>query len=147
MHEFSHHFLPSSFERYIVVDAENNYTIDTRHNHHIFKTKHRTTFSSKLPKHNFVTIWNGININDTVPKLISSSCYVRDFAKKTNSKNPRLLCKWSRSHSDFFCGKSSNNSPKAVLIFWSSIPCVFCTFLKVVGYYDLNYYLCMSLMI
>ena len=45
------------------------------------------------------------------------------------------------SHGIFFCGKSSQNSPKPVLIFWSSIPCVFClyigpTLLKVVGYYD-----------
>ena len=66
------------------------------------------------------------------------------FVKKKNSKNPRLLWKWvggSRSHSDFFGGKSSQNSPKPVLIFWSSIPCVFClynTLLKVVGYYDLS---------
>ena len=40
------------------------------------------------------------------------------------------------------CGKSSQNSPTPVLIFWSSkpIPCVFClnTLLKVVGYYDLS---------
>ena len=40
------------------------------------------------------------------------------------------------------CGKSSQNSPKPVLIFWSSVPCVFClynyTLLKVVRYYDLS---------
>ena len=41
-----------------------------------------------------------------------------------------------------FFGKSSQNI--SVLIFWSSIPCVFClyiyvyTLLKVVGYYDLS---------
>ena len=35
----------------------------------------------------------------------------------------------------FFLGKSSQNSPKPVLIFWSSIPCAL---LKVVGYYDLS---------
>ena len=37
-----------------------------------------------------------------------------------------------------FFGKSSKNSPKPVLIFWSSIARVFClyTLLKVVGYYD-----------
>ena len=34
---------------------------------------------------------------------------------------------------NFLCGKSQN-SPKPVLIFWSSIPCL----LKVVGYYDLS---------
>ena len=43
------------------------------------------------------------------------------------------------------CGKSSQNSSKPVVIFWSSsssIPCVFCLYcnalLKVVGYYDLS---------
>ena len=37
--------------------------------------------------------------------------------------------------------KSAQNSPKPVVIFWSSIPSVFCllyTLLKVVGYYDLS---------
>ena len=52
---------------------------------------------------------------------------LRDFAKIKNSKK-------------IFLGQSSQNSPKQVLIFWSSIPCVFClyTLLKVVGYYDLS---------
>ena len=36
--------------------------------------------------------------------------------------------------SDFYFGKLSHNSPKPVLIVWSSIPCV----LKVVSYYDLS---------
>ena len=47
----------------------------------------------------------------------------------------------------FLCGKLSQNSPKPVLIFWSSIPCVFClyTLLKVDGYYDLSF-LSMSVM-
>ena len=43
----------------------------------------------------------------------------------------------SRSYPEFFF-KSSQNKPKPVLLFWSSI-CVFCyTLLKVVGYYDLS---------
>ena len=45
------------------------------------------------------------------------------------------------SYSDFlFCfGKSSQNSSKPVLIFWSSIQCVLCVYmLKVVSYYDLS---------
>ena len=53
---------------------------------------------------------------------------LRGFAKIFFSKHPRLLWKCvggSRSHSEFFFGKSSQNSPKPVLIFWSSIPCVF----------------------
>ena len=41
---------------------------------------------------------------------------------------------------NFLVGKSFQNSPKLVVIFWSSIPCVFCLYalLKVVGYYDLS---------
>ena len=41
---------------------------------------------------------------------------VRGFAKKNNSKNPRLLWKWvggSRSHSEFFFG--GGNHPKIAL--------------------------------
>ena len=50
----------------------------------------------------------------------------------------------SRSNSEFFLGKSSQNSSKPVLIFWSSIPYVpvFClynyTLITVVSYYDLS---------
>ena len=58
---------------------------------------------------------------------------LRGFAKKKNSKNPRLLWKWvvgSRCHLEFFvCGKLSQNSPKPVVIFLSSIPCVFCLYI------------------
>ena len=47
-----------------------------------------------------------------------------------------------RSHSEFFfCGKSSQNSSKPVLIFWSSIPLSILsvyTLIKVVSYYDLS---------
>ena len=40
----------------------------------------------------------------------------------------------------FFFGKSSQNSPKPVVIFWSSIPRILSVYvlLKVVGYYDLS---------
>ena len=40
----------------------------------------------------------------------------------------------------FFFFKSSQNCSKPVLIFWSSIQCVFClhTLLKVVKFYDLS---------
>ena len=66
---------------------------------------------------------------------------LRGFAKKKNSKNPRLLWKWVVGPGltrNFLCvGKSSKNSPKPVLIFLSSIPCVY-MLLKCVGYYDLS---------
>ena len=46
----------------------------------------------------------------------------------------------SRSHSDFLCvGKSSQNSPNPVLMFWCTM-CILSayTLLNVVGYYDLS---------
>ena len=64
--------------------------------------------------------------------------------RKKKFKKPRLLWKWvgpGLTRNFLFCfGKSSQNSPKPVQIFWSSIQCVFClyTLLKVVGYYDLS---------
>ena len=48
----------------------------------------------------------------------------------------------SRSHSELFCVENRPKiALKPVLIFWSSIPCVFCLYrayvlLKIVGYYD-----------
>ena len=47
---------------------------------------------------------------------------------------------WVQVSLGIFWGKSSQNRPKTVVIFWSSIPCVFClhALLKVVGYYDLS---------
>ena len=51
----------------------------------------------------------------------------------------KVQWKFSRSHSEFFFGKSSQNSSKPVLIFWSSVPYVFCLYLlKVVSYYDFS---------
>ena len=47
----------------------------------------------------------------------------------------------SKSHSEFFFGKSSQNTSKPVQIFWSSMPYVFCLYIhcyKVVSYYDLS---------
>ena len=50
---------------------------------------------------------------------------------------------WVQVSHRFLCGKSSINSPKPVMIFRSSIPCVLClyrayTMLKVVSYYELT---------
>ena len=67
--------------------------------------------------------------------------------QRKSSKNSRLLWKWvvgpGLTRIFFVFGKSSQNSSKPVLIFWSSIPCVLClyiqcTLLKVVSYYDLS---------
>ena len=71
---------------------------------------------------------------------------LRGFAKK--EKIPKIRDYYGSGWVDpgltrncfLVVGKSSQNIPKPVLIFWSSIPCVFClyTLLKVVGYYDLS---------
>ena len=48
---------------------------------------------------------------------------------------------WVQVSIGIFFGKSSQNISKPVLIFWDSIPCVFClysTLLKVVSYCDLS---------
>ena len=49
---------------------------------------------------------------------------------------------WVQVSLGMFFGKSSQNSSKPVVIFWSSIPYVFCLYipctLKVVSYYDMS---------
>ena len=50
---------------------------------------------------------------------------------------------WVQVSLGIFFGKSSKNSPKPVLVFWSSTPATMCilsvyTLLKVVVYYDLS---------
>ena len=60
-------------------------------------------------------------------RLVNQEC-PSCCAKKRIKTNPRILWKWvggSRFHSEFFLGKSSQNSSKPVQIFWSSIHYVF----------------------
>ena len=52
----------------------------------------------------------------------SSMAQVRGPAKKKSE----ITMEVGLTRNFFFCGKSSKNSPKPVVIFWSSIPCVFC---------------------
>ena len=61
------------------MDTGNNYTITTRHHHHIFKTRPQTSFSSKLPNHNFVNIWNEIDEN---LKLCSSKVLFKQLLRE-----------------------------------------------------------------
>ena len=73
-------------------------------------------------------------------QLIQIHFPIRGFAKK---KIPKSGWEGPGLTRNFFFRKSSQNSLKPVLIFWSSIPCVFCmyriyTLLKIVGYYDLS---------
>ena len=58
-----------------------------RHHRHIFKTRPRTTISSKLPKHNIFGTKSTKTLNYAVRKLCSNSCYVRGIQ----------LCSWTMS--------------------------------------------------
>ena len=78
MYDFTHHVLPGSFERYNIIVVDTGNTITTRHRHHIFKIRPRTTFSSKLPNHNFVNIWNEIDEN---LKLCSSKVMFKQLLR------------------------------------------------------------------
>ena len=62
MHDFTYHKLPISFDTFIIQENETNYSIITRQQDRLYKTRPRTNFSSKLPKHTFVNIWNDIDI-------------------------------------------------------------------------------------
>ena len=87
--------------------------------------KNLTTNNSKYEQ-----IKNFIDTRNMARKNETEFCY---GAVQRIFLNPKLLWKWvggSRSHSEFFCGKSSQNSSKPVLIFWSSIPYVFCLYIN-----------------
>ena len=62
----------------------------------------------------------------TEPKSILLN--LRGFAKKTKFQKSEFTMEVGEwSHPEFFFfSKSSQNSSKPVLVFWSSIPCVFC---------------------
>ena len=76
--------------------------------------------------------WVGSDRSCNITRVFMMVSHDKGLCKVFFSKNPSLLRKWvggSRSHSEFFSGKSSQNSPKPVLIFWSSIPCVLCLYI------------------
>ena len=60
---------------------------------------------------------------------VAGGCWeFRVFAKKEKIKKSELTMEvggWVQVSLDFFL----ENSPKPVLIFWSSIPCVFCLYI------------------
>ena len=98
-------------------------------------------------KHTYSTFSGRLQIRPGIHQgVFTTHARLGALQSRKNSKNLTFLWKWvseSRSHSEFFLvGKSSQNSSKPVLIFWNSIPCVFClyiyTLLIVVDYDDLS---------
>ena len=58
MHDLVNNKLPGSFDDFIPITNESCYAITTRQCNRLYMTRPRTTFSSNLPNHNFVNIWN-----------------------------------------------------------------------------------------
>ena len=58
MHDLVNNKLPGSFDDFIAITNESYYAITTRQCNRLYMTRPRTTFSSNLPNHNFVNIWN-----------------------------------------------------------------------------------------
>ena len=90
--------LPTSFKQYIPRDA-NDYTstIITRQHDNIQRQRPRTTFSSKLPKLNFIKIWNSIDEstrnkkNRHIFKCILTKQFIAQY--KTNVKCTNRRCR------------------------------------------------------
>ena len=90
--------LPTSFKQFIPRDA-NDYTstIITRQHDNIQRQRPRTTFSSKLPKHNFIKIWNRIDESTRNKKsrhifkcILTKQCIAQ---YKTNVKCTNKRCR------------------------------------------------------
>ena len=62
MHDLVNNKLPGSFDEFIPMTNKSNYDITTRQSNRLYLTRPRTTFSSKLPNHNFAKIWNEFDI-------------------------------------------------------------------------------------
>ena len=90
--------LPTSFKLFI-PRSDNNVkcTITTRQHDNIQRLRPRTTFSSKLPKHNFIKIWN--NIDELIRNQKSRNLFKRTLTKqftaqyKTNVKCTHRRCR------------------------------------------------------
>ena len=56
---------------------------------------------------------------------------IREYIKKIRKNEMTMEVGYGfRSNSDFVFGKSSQNSPILEFIFWDSIPCVFCVYVR-----------------
>ena len=90
--------LPTSFNLFI-PRSDNNVTctITKRQHDNIQRLRPRTTFSSKLPKHNFIKIWN--NIDELIRNQKSRNLFKRTLTKqftaqyKTNVKCINRRCR------------------------------------------------------
>ena len=71
--------------------------------------------------------------------LIKGLCKDKKLQK---SKITMEVGGWVQVTRNFFCGKSSQNSLNPVVIFWNSIPCVFCPHICIAKSYWLLWFEC-----
>ena len=95
MYDLINNNLPTTFKDFSILENANNYGIITRLQTRLYITRPRTTFSSKLPNHNFDKIWNDFNenlqhcISKPKVKLLIQKGYVDAYLSIVCCRNPR----------------------------------------------------------
>ena len=90
VYDLNNDLLPKSFRNLLSQNYLARHGIITRQNNLIPQSRPRTTFSSKLPKHNFTRIWNKGHAtrNDIVDDIVdfSSSTMAFNVAKVASAR-------------------------------------------------------------
>ena len=95
IYDLNNDLLPKSFRNLLSQNCLTRHGIITRQNNLIPQSRPRTTFSSKLPKHNFTRIWNktGSTLAHgkkrlTFKRLLKNS-YLEAYRSQIKCFNPR----------------------------------------------------------
>ena len=97
MYDYHHNTLPKSFEQYISNNILATNTTIVRQHNLLGTEKPRTHFSSKLPKHNFIELWNNLNYNiqNLKPrhkfKSLLSKQYLSNYINQVHVLNSRCV--------------------------------------------------------
>ena len=83
VYDLNNDLLPKSFRNLLSQNCLARHGIITRQNNLIPQSRPRTTFSSKLPKHNFTRIWN---------KTGSKKIAILDNYKKSQKPKSCIFC-------------------------------------------------------
>ena len=95
VYDLNNDLLPKSFRNLLSQNCLVRHGIITRQNNLIPQSRPRTTFSSKLPKHNFTRIWNktGSTLargkNWLTFKRLLKNSYLEAYRSQINCFNPR----------------------------------------------------------
>ena len=96
VYDFNNDLLPKLFRNVLSKNCLARHGIITRQNNLIPQSRARTTFSSKLPKHNFTRIWNKSgstlahgNLNRLTVKRLLKNSYLEAYESQIQYINPR----------------------------------------------------------